>query len=200
MTFDWGFGKPFSVGWWSFDGDGRAVRFAEMYGCSGVPDVGLRLADDEIAGRIKKREDYLGISGRNIMRLCGHDCFNKKPAYGQGGQTPSTAEIFARNGLMVRKADSNRVAKIRQFHQRLAVPKEGGRPMLQVFDTCTDFIRTIPMLQADVNNPEDVDTDSEDHIFDESAEICSFRPLGGVSGKSEGNFTGGGIPADMGAV
>lgn len=202
MTFDWGFGKPFSVGWWFIDNDGRVIRFAEMYGNApgSEPDVGLRLSDDEIANRIIGKEKYLGLEGRSIVRLAGHDCFSKKPAYGQGGQIPSTAEVFARKGLLLKKSDPNRVAKIRQFHQRLAIPKGGDRPMLQVFDICTDFIRTIPMLQADKNNMEDVEqSGAEDHIFEESVQICVMRPIGNIS-KQEGNFTSGaGIPAGLGA-
>src|SRR5690349_6501068 len=40
-----------------------------------------------------------------------------------------------------------------------------GRPMLYVFSTCADFIRTVPALQHDPDRPEDVDTDGEDHCF-----------------------------------
>jgi hypothetical protein len=40
------------------------------------------------------------------------------------------------------------------------------KPKLTFFDTCQNSIRTIPILISDENNPEDIDTRSEDHIAD----------------------------------
>lgn len=185
MTFDWGFGKPYSIGWWWVDDDGRVYRFHELYGCmNGQTDTGVRQTDEEIAEEILIHEEQQGIKGRRITRLCDPTCFNKKPNYDQGGQTPSTAEVFAKKGVYLSKGDPNRLMKIRQFHQRLRVKKdkEGNTiepPMMLVYKTCVDFIRTIPLLQADEKNPEDVDTRMEDHIYDEAAHICMARPIGG---------------------
>jgi hypothetical protein len=53
---------------------------------------------------------------------------------------------------------------------------EEGRPMLYFFDTCIDSIRTIPALQHDKNNPEDVDTEAEDHAGDETRYAVMSRP------------------------
>ena len=39
-------------------------------------------------------------------------------------------------------------------------------PTLQIFDTCTHLIRTLPSLVYDPNKPEDVNTDGEDHAYD----------------------------------
>lgn len=182
FTFDWGFGKPFSVGWWWSDADGRLFRFGEWYGWNGSADVGLRITDTEIARGILKRELDLGISGRNITRLAGHDSWNKKPDYKGGGQGVSTAEKFAEYGLYLVKADSARHLKIRQFRERLRVDKDEKTgeiftPMVQIYDTCTQFIRTIPNLVMDKNNIEDVDTKGEDHIYDEACQIFMFRPM-----------------------
>ena len=62
------------------------------------------------------------------------------------------------------------------------VPKDDkgnvvGRPMLQVFESCTQFIRTIPAISAMPSNPEDIDTTGEDHIYDECCHICMARPM-----------------------
>jgi len=53
---------------------------------------------------------------------------------------------------------------------------DGERPMLYVFSTCVDFIRTVPSLQHDTNRPEDLDTDAEDHVADEARYGCMSRP------------------------
>ena len=76
------------------------------------------------------------------------------------------------------KADSNRELKIRQFRERLSVPDDrNDRPMLQVYSTCSQFIRTIPTLKADPNKPEDIDTTGEDHPYDSACQLCMFRPM-----------------------
>jgi hypothetical protein len=176
MTFDWGYGAPFSVGWWWVDGDGRLYRLGEWYGSNGSPNQGLRLTDSRIAAGILEREARLGLSGRAVTRLAGPDCFAKKPDYRGGGQGPSTAECFAQAGLFLRPGDPSRSAKIRQFHERLR-PREDGPPMLLVYETCEQFIRTIPLLVTDRRNVEDIDTTGEDHIYDEACHVCMARPM-----------------------
>lgn len=184
FTFDWGFAKPYSCGWWFTDNDGRIYRFGELYGWNGTPDTGLRHTDSEIVERVIAKEIDLGLrseSGQwqmgHIVRLCDPTCFNKKPNYLGGGQGTPTSEVFSKAGLIMQPGDPSRVLKIRQFHERLRVPKDDSAPMMMIFDTCEHFIRTIPLMQIDIKKPEDIDTTLEDHIYDEAAHICMARPL-----------------------
>jgi hypothetical protein len=188
MTFDWGFGKPFSVGWWWTDADGRLWRFAEWYGWNGVENEGARLSDTEVAHGIKQREFDMGLSGRAITRLAGPDCFAKRPDYKGGGQGPSTAETWATLGVHISPGDPARAIKIRQFRERLRVKKDSNgkmieRPMLVACKTCKHFIRTIPTLALDTNNMEDIDTDQEDHVYDEACHVVMARPMRSVEGE-----------------
>lgn len=195
MTFDWGFGKPFSIGWWFADKEGRITRFAEWYGWDGeVPDNGLRLADEEIVlgtvrngeriPGIKEREKKLGIKNHDtVIRIAGPDCWNKKPDYKGGGQGPSTAEKWAHLGIYLTKGDADRKLKLRQFRERLRVqldPRDNKTvlpPMMLIFETCEQFIRTVPALCTDPLDIEDIDTEMEDHIYDEACHICMARPM-----------------------
>jgi len=183
FSFDWGHSRPFSVGWWWVDNDNRLYRFDEWYGWDGTPEKGLRLTDSQIAEGIIERERKLGIDTRAITRFCGHDCFARRPDYFGQGLGPSTAEVFARHGLVMQPGDATREQKIRQFRERLRVDfaKNGAdlaqRPMLVVYSNCTQFIRTIPAIPVDEQNAEDVDTDSEDHIYDETCHVCMARQL-----------------------
>lgn len=178
MTMDWGFGAPFSVGWWWSDSDGRLYRFSEWYGWNSEINKGLRLTDRQIAQGIKEREEKQGFNKRSITRLAGPDCFQRRPNYQGGGQGPSTADIFAEEGLKLLPGDASRILKIRQFHERLRIPEDGkSAPMLQIYDTCTQFIRTIPNLVVDPSNPEDLDTKGEDHIYDEACHVLMWRPM-----------------------
>ncbi len=181
MTFDWGYGKPFSLGWWWVDLDNRIYRFLEWYGASG-PDEGLRIPDTDIAAGIKEREQKFGIDGNKVIRLAGPDCWNKKPNYQGGGQGPSTSEVFAQHGIYMTPGDASRSLKIRQFRERLAYKLDDNGslkqwPMMMIYRTCKDFIRTIPALCMDEDNPEDIDSSMEDHIYDESCHICMARPI-----------------------
>ena len=63
-----------------------------------------------------------------------------------------------------------------QCHQRLRFD-ENGRAMMYVFSNCRDFIRTIPLLQYSRTQPEDLDTEGEDHIADEWRYACMSRPF-----------------------
>jgi len=60
--------------------------------------------------------------------------------------------------------------------------------MMLVYRGCEAFIRTIPLLQADKNDPEDVDTRLEDHPYDEAALVFMARPMGGMKSTQEGSI------------
>jgi hypothetical protein len=59
---------------------------------------------------------------------------------------------------------------------RARIKGDGENPMLYVFTTCRDFIRTVPALQHDPDRPEDLDTGGEDHAADECRYACMSRP------------------------
>ena len=63
-----------------------------------------------------------------------------------------------------------------QVHHRLVFDMQ-GMPMLQVFNTCRHFIRTLPALVYDEADVEDIDTDGEDHIYDELRYVCMKNPI-----------------------
>ena len=49
--------------------------------------------------------------------------------------------------------------------------------MFYVFHTCRHFIRTVPNLVYDEKNVEDVNTEGEDHIYDELRYVCMKNPI-----------------------
>jgi hypothetical protein len=50
--------------------------------------------------------------------------------------------------------------------------------MLVVYNTCTDFIRTIPSLCLKDTVGEDLDDGQEDHGYDDACHVCMARPMG----------------------
>lgn len=184
---DWGSAKPFSFGWWAVASEdvkagsiwlprGALVRTREWYGMKpGTPNVGLKLHAEKVGEGLWDRE--------------AHDAV--KPSYGvldpaafseDGG--PSLSErisIGSGRKIVFRRADNARVPRRGamggwdQMRARL-VGDSSGRPMIAVFSTCVDSIRTIPVLQHDKDNPEDLDTDGEDHAADDWRYGCMSRP------------------------
>lgn len=49
--------------------------------------------------------------------------------------------------------------------------------MLYVFSTCKHLIRTLPALVYDKAEVEDIDTDGEDHAYDELRYVCMADPI-----------------------
>jgi hypothetical protein len=53
---------------------------------------------------------------------------------------------------------------------------EEGLPKIYFLECCEDTIRTLPTLPHDEHDPEDVDTDAEDHAGDETRYAVMSRP------------------------
>lgn len=171
---DWGSAKPFSVGWYAVsDGDwgevnglviprGALVKYREWYGAKGV-NVGIKMDAPLVAQGIKERE----ITDRIRYGVADPSIFIR-----DGG--PSIAEMMAVKGVMWRRADNKRKPGWEQLRYRLV--GEGGIPMLYFLDCCEDSIRTIPLLQHDEIDAEDVDTEGEDHAGDETRYAVMSRP------------------------
>lgn len=192
-SMDWGSASPFSVGWWAVVSDdyrladgrvvprGALVRYREWYGAT-TPNsadsrrVGLKLTAEEIAKGIVK------ASGEEKFAYSVLDT----SAFDEDGG-PSLAERMQDEGRRL-KSD---ISFVRSNKKRTSDPGimggwdmmrhrlrggADGVPMLYVFSTCRDFIRTIPGLQHDPHNAEDLDSDMEDHIADETRYACMSRP------------------------
>ncbi|MBE6703231.1 MAG: Terminase-like family protein [Ruminococcaceae bacterium] len=170
-SFDFGYAKPFSVGWWAKDGDGRLYRILELYGC--VPreaNVGVRWTPEEIFREILRIErEHPFLKGKHIEGVAD-------PAIWDASRGESIAQTGERFGVYFEKGDNRRVAGWMQIHNRLAFD-ERGIPMLYIFSSCREFLRTLPILQYSRTHPEDVDSELEDHIADETRYLCMRIPI-----------------------
>lgn len=81
-----------------------------------------------------------------------------------------------RAGVFFSKGDNTRIAGKMQVHYRLKFD-ENGIPMMYVFNTCKHFIRTMPNLVYSSSNSEDIDTNCEDHIYDETRYMFMEYPI-----------------------
>ncbi len=170
--FDFGYSRPFSVGWYAVDPDGRLYRIAEYYGSTGEPNVGVQMQPAEIAANIKRIEaEEPNLKGCQIYGVADPSIFDESR-----GMSIAAMMESAPNFISWAPGDNTRIAGKMQYHFRLAFGKD-GRPMFYCFNTCKHFIRTIPTLVYDDKHVEDIDTDQEDHIYDECRYVMMNNPI-----------------------
>lgn len=170
--FDFGYSRPFSVGWYAVDEKGVIYRIAEYYGCTGTPNTGVKLNPKEIAqGIVEMEKTHPLLKGKKITGVADPSIFEKS----RGESIADQMEAFP-YFVTWEKGDNTRLAGKMQYHYRLAFDDD-GRPMFYCFNTCKHFIRTIPNLVYDETKVEDIDTDGEDHIYDECRYVFMTRPI-----------------------
>lgn len=169
-SFDWGYNRPFSCGWWAVDLDGVIYRILELYGSTNTPNEGIKWTPDKVFSEIHKVEcEHPWLSGRRIQGVAD-------PAIWNAETGESIAERAAKYQVYFSKGDHERIAGWMQMHYRMAFD-ENGYPMMYIFSNCKAFIRTIPLLMYDEHKPEDLDSDGEDHVADETRYFCMSRPI-----------------------
>lgn len=180
-AYDYGSSKPFSIGWWAeSNGEplmhngvaygplpGDKIRIAEWYGWSGEPNEGVGMTAPDIARGIIEREQDWGIKGRVRRGPADHNIFTVEPG------RPSLAKDMEQFGVYWDEADKgsgSRVQGWEQIRKMLKAAKDRPReePGLFALERCEQFKRIIPSLPRSHKNPDDVDSESEDHIGDET--------------------------------
>jgi hypothetical protein len=186
-AFDWGSSHPFYVGWFArCDGTsativhagrefsfcppkGSLVLVGEWYGADPQgTNEGLKMASGDIARGVLLRETLWQEQG----------WFNAKPNPG-----PADNQIFASTqsdeltiaqkmaaaGVSWKpsnKAPGSRINGLQLVRDRLEATLKGEGKALFFQEHCTAAISTIPVLPRDIDKPDDVDTDAEDHPYD----------------------------------
>lgn len=169
-SYDFGYAKPFSCAWWAVDFDGVIYRILELYGCTDVPDEGVRWTPDRQFAEIRRIEDtHPWLKGRDIQGVAD-------PAIWDTSRGESIYETALKYRIYFQRGDNRRIPGWMQMHYRMAFDEE-GYPMMYIFSTCRAFLRTVPGLLFSDTDVEDLDTRQEDHVADESRYFCMARPI-----------------------
>lgn len=180
-SYDFGYNKPFSLGWWAVDHDGVAYRILELYGCTKNPNEGVRWTPEKQFEEIARTErEHPWLRGKQIQGVAD-------PSIWDTSRGESVADTAAKYGIWFTPGDNKRIAGWMQLHYRLSFDSN-GYPMLYVFDNCKAFIRTLPQLTYSDTNPEDLDTSLEDHVADEVRYFCMSRPITPVTENQTGEI------------
>lgn len=175
--FDWGSSRPFACYWLAVsDGTikgiprGVLIAYREYYGMEvGKPNTGLKMTAKAVAKEIKRldKEETTGSGGWGVA----------DPAIFSVNGGISIAEDMRKEGVIWRRADNKRQAGWQQLRMRLQGDEETKQPLIFFFDTCIHAIRTLPALQHDDHDIEDIDSDMEDHAADAIRYGCMARAI-----------------------
>ncbi len=180
-SFDWGSSKPYSVGFWAesdgteatlADGTKKAwprgtlFRIAELYGWNGNPNEGCKKLAVEVARDIAAFQKVVPWGGRVKPGPADNSIYDAENGV-------CIADDMAKLGIRWERSDKSPGSRKTGWEAMRRMLKAAHKhPMeeagLFVFDTCRQFIRTVPTLPRDTKKTDDIDTDAEDHIADEA--------------------------------
>lgn len=149
---DYGYGSYSGIVWIAVAPDEQLIVYREMY-------VQKVLATD-LADMI------LDVESEEKIR---YGVLDSSLWHKRGDTGPSLAEQMIVKGCRWRPADrskGSRVSGKNEIHRRLQVDEFTEQPRLVIFNSCRNLISQLPSIPLDKNNPEDVDTHAEDHLYD----------------------------------
>ena len=157
---DWGYSSPACVLWFAVDYDNNLWIYRELYT--------KKVTADHFARRVLTLEqgEYIHYGVLDVSTWAK-----------RGDVGPSIAETMIQHGCKWRPSDISPKSRINgklEVHKRLKIVND--QPGIRVFKTCKNLIRTLGMLPTDDKNPEDVDTNAEDHAYDALRYGCMSRP------------------------
>ena len=158
---DWGYSSPACVLWFAVDYDNNLWIYRELYT--------KKVTADQFARQVLTLEssEYVHYGILDVSTWAK-----------RGDVGPSIAETMIQQGCRWRPSDRSPKSRINgklEIHKRLKVTD--NNPGIRVFANCKNLIRTLSALPTDDKNPEDVDTNAEDHAYDALRYGCMSRPL-----------------------
>lgn len=150
---DYGYGSWTGVLWFAVSPSEQLVVYREMYV--------TKVTATDLADLVLEAEANDGTIRYGVL--------DSSLWHNRGDTGPSLAEQMNMKGCRWRPSDRSRGSRVsgkNEIHRRLQVDEFTGEPRLVTFSTCTNFIAQLPSIPLDKKNPEDVDTNAEDHLYD----------------------------------
>lgn len=200
-SYDWGQSKPFSVGWWAEangeevmvrmkDGTkrpwcpprGTLIRIYEWYGIDPESELGENkgafMTDRKVAKGIKEIDDMLYREGWIAEEVnagpADNMIFDVKPTDNEFEPT-SIADVHAEEGVYWERSDKgpgSRINGLNLLRERLQASVDFEDAGIYIMRNCQATIALLPTIQRDEKNLDDVDSETEDHIYDEIRYRC----------------------------
>ena len=164
---DYGYGSYTGVVWIAVSPSEQLVVYRELY-CSKV--TATDLADMILDAEAEDGTIRYGVLDSSLWHK-------------RGDTGPSLAEQMNMKGCRWRPSDrsrGSRVAGKNEMHRRLQVDEYTEEPRMVFFSTCTNTVAQLPSIPLDKRNPEDVDTNAEDHLYDALRYGIMTRPRSSI--------------------
>ena len=173
---DYGYGSHTGVVWLAVTPAEQIIVYREMYVSKVIAtDLADMILDVEQEEKIR-----YGVLDSSLW-------------HNRGDTGPSLAEQMIMKGCRWRPSDrskGSRVAGKNELHRRLQVDEFTEEPRLVIFNTCKNLISQLPALPLDKNNPEDVNTHAEDHLYDALRYGIMTRPRSNLFDYNPATSTG----------
>lgn len=163
---DYGYSSYSGILWFAIAPSGQLIVYRELY-------VSKVLAED-LADQVLEAE-----YGEKIR----YGVLDSSLWHKRGDTGPSIAERMILKGCRWRPADRSRGSRIagkNEIHRRLQVDEYTAEPRMVIFQNCRNLISQLPSIPLSKTNPEDVDTHSEDHLYDALRYGVMTRPSTGM--------------------
>ena len=183
---DYGYGSYSAVLWFCVAPDGQLIIYRELY-------VSKVLAKD-LANKVLHLEED---DGTILYGVLDSSCWHRR-----GDTGPSLAEQMILQGCRWRPSDrsaGSRISGKNEIHRRLQIQEEfdeDNTPGMVVFHNCTNLVSQLPVIPLDPKNPEDVNTRSEDHLYDALRYGVMSRPRRGIFDFTMENMADRYLPSD----
>jgi hypothetical protein len=151
-SMDWGYNAPGCVLWWVALNDGH-YHIAQEW------KFQQKNAGD-VAETIKTATKALGV--KRLRYVACDPAMKQKTGAGRG---ESIMETLQRRGLPMRPSDNDRFSGWARCHELLQEAPD-GTPWLTIEPSCRYLIRSIAGAVSHPKDPDDVDTNSDDHALD----------------------------------
>ena len=168
---DYGYGSYSAVLWFAVAPDGQLIIYRELY-------VSKVLAKD-LANKVLHLEEN---DGTILYGVLDSSCWHKR-----GDTGPSLAEQMITVGCRWRPSDrsaGSRIAGKNEIHRRLQMQEsydgDESVPGMVMFYNCRNLVSQLPIIPLDKKNTEDVNTKSEDHLYDALRYGVMSRPRRGI--------------------
>jgi hypothetical protein len=172
IAIDWGYYRPFSIGWYEIDAYDRLYKYREWYGVKYdeegkvVPNRGIEMEAAQVGQGIKQRTQ------ENISYVVADD-----QIWQRHGHSGTIAHILGQIlNLPMLKSSKDRKAGKAQIHARLR-RRSDGTPGITFSEQCIHTRRTLPGIPVDKADPEDVDKKAECHAYDEARYAAMTQPV-----------------------
>lgn len=184
-SFDWGSAKPFACLWFA-EANGEevilpsGVRFSpvrgtifvisELYGADSIgSNTGNKWSATKVAEAIKARDTWLVVSRRILSTEVMPGPADNEIRNVRSADTATIEQLMSDVGVRWEpsdKAAGSRVMGVELARERFANSIVGEGKAIYFFNTCRLLCKSVPSLSRDPDNQDDVDTESEDHLWD----------------------------------